>query len=138
MDEQDLIDAALTVRKNAYCRYSNYYVGAALLDDNGKLHVGCNVENASFPVTLCAERVALGAAVASGATSLVRLFLVSDAETPIAPCGMCRQALAEFAPALEVESEGRTGGRMSWTLGALLPDRFSLSAVSEGARGGRE
>jgi cytidine deaminase len=128
---------AIGARDAAYAPYSGFRVGACLETKDGRLFAGCNVENASFPVTLCAERVALGAAVASGARSLVRLYLVSDAETPIAPCGMCRQALAELAPALEVESEGRTGGRMSWRLDALLPDRFALSAVSEPARGGR-
>jgi cytidine deaminase len=118
-----LLAAAEAARRQAYCPYSGFAVGAALEADDGRLFAGCNVENASFGVTLCAERAALAAAVAAGARHFRRLVIVADAEPPVTPCGACRQALAEFGLALQVEGIGPAGAQR-WTLAQLLPDSF--------------
>lgn len=121
-----LIDMARTVRDRAHAPYSRFRVGAALEADDGSIYVGCNIENASFPVTMCAERVALGSAVADGARRFRRMALSATAERPASPCGMCRQALSEFGIDLEIVSEGVTGGRETWNLRELLPAHFEL------------
>lgn len=123
-EPETLAALARRARASAHAPYSGFRVGAALEDAQGRRFVGCNVENASYPVTLCAERVAVGAAIAAGARSFVRLHLCSDSEQPIAPCGMCRQVLAELAPGLEVVSEGTGGGSRTWAIAELLPERF--------------
>lgn len=128
-----LRDAAEAALRAAHAPYSQFRVGAALRSADGRTYAGCNVENASFPVTMCAERVALGTAVADGAVSFERLYLCSDSAEPVAPCGMCRQALNEFAPDLRIVSRGTSGATASWQLSELLPAAFGLEA---GAAGG--
>jgi len=123
---------ALAAMGEAYAPYSGFRVGAAVETASGTIHRGCNVENASYPVTLCAERVALGAAVAAGQRDIRRVFIASAASVPTPPCGMCRQALAEFGAEVEVVSEGADGERVSWRLSELLPERFTLG--TEAAR----
>ena len=120
-----LRDAALAAMHRAYAPYSHFRVGAALLARDGRVFAGCNVENASYPVTICAERVALGAAVAAGVREFDAVVVVTEAQTPTPPCGMCRQALVEFSPALTVWAETTHGATAHWTLDALLTDPFT-------------
>lgn len=116
--------AAEAARARAYAPYSGFHVGAALETEEGSIVTGCNIENASYGLTICAERSAVAAAISAGHRRFARLALVSDAAEPIAPCGACRQVLAEFAPDLLVESSA--GSLMkSWTLRELLPAGFS-------------
>lgn len=124
IDWEPLVEAALEVRGQAYAPYSGYAVGAALLAADGRVFVGCNVENASYPVGLCAERVALGAAVAGGARAFAALVVATRGPTPGTPCGMCRQALVELAPDLPVLLVTPEGARAEWSLAALLPGSF--------------
>lgn len=131
--DADVVELGRRALRRAYAPYSGFRVGAVLVADDGRRFVGCNVENASYPVTICAERVALGAAVAAGARSFRSLLLVTEAPAPASPCGMCRQALAEFAPRLEVRSVASEGKEARWTLDALLPDCFRLDEEESGA-----
>lgn len=121
MDFDRLIHAALAVRLRAYAPYSHFSVGAALLTENGDVFLGCNVENLSFGLTLCAERSAVVAAVAAGQTRFLALAIVADTATPISPCGACRQVLAEFAPDLPIVLATVSGKREEHSLTALLP-----------------
>jgi len=119
-----LVEAARRAQEQAYAPYSRFRVGAALEGADGSVHVGCNVENASYGLAMCAERVALGAAVAAGVRSFTRVAVVTDADPPAAPCGACRQVLSEFAPDAVVVSIGsRT--TLSWRVADLLPAAFS-------------
>lgn len=123
-ERQQLITSAIEAQKRAYCPYSKFPVGAALLTASGKIYQGCNVENASFGLTNCAERVAAGAAVAAGDREFVAIAVVSRGG--VSPCGACRQFLAEFAPNLRivmVDSEHQDHGFQA-TLDHLLPSRF--------------
>ncbi len=124
-----LREAAEAVKLRAHAPYSRFRVGAALETEGGTIVTGCNVENASYGLTICAERSALVAAVAAGHTRFRRMALVSDAADPVAPCGACRQVLNEFAPALEIESWA--GDRvMRWRLDELLPAAFHRESGS--------
>lgn len=116
-----LIQKAIAVRKNAYATYSNFAVGAALECEDGTVFEGCNVENISFGLTICAERSAVFAAVGAGKTKFQRLVIVADTDEPISPCGACRQVLAEFNPQLKIISANLRGERMEFSLSNLLP-----------------
>ncbi len=121
--EDALTNMARAVQANAYAPYSNYAVGAALEANDGRVFVGANVENASFGLTMCAERVALGAAVATGARRFKRIVIVTESSPPAAPCGACRQVLVEFGSDTVVEAVGPSGSRR-WLLSELLPNAF--------------
>ena len=120
-----LVSAARAVRRRAYAPHSKFHVGAAVLDDRGGMHVGCNVENASFGLTVCAERNAIAAAVAAGARRLRAVAVVTGTRPPGSPCGACRQVLAEFgADDLPVLLASPAGPVEQTHLGALLPRSF--------------
>jgi cytidine deaminase len=123
-----LLTAARAVRTQAHAPYSRFQVGAAVLDEAGRIHAGCNVENASYGLTICAERNAVAAAVAAGAKSLRAVAIVTrDRRPPATPCGACRQVLAEFASDdLPLLMAGPTGAAQEQRLGALLPQAFRL------------
>jgi cytidine deaminase len=118
-----LIAAARSVQARAYAPYSKFRVGAALEATDGRVFVGCNIENASYGLTICAERAAICAAVSAGATKFRRAVVVSDVDPPAAPCGACRQVLAEFGLDLPVEGVG-SKRTVSWRLADLLPAAF--------------
>jgi cytidine deaminase len=121
-----LHDAAWEAREQAWCPYSRFAVGAALETVDGRWFAGCNVENASYGLTVCAERAAVSAAIAAGARRFRRIVVVAELDPPVPPCGACRQVLMEFAPELVVESANRTTQR-TWQLRDLLPDAFTAS-----------
>ncbi|HZA97221.1 MAG TPA: cytidine deaminase [Gemmatimonadales bacterium] len=118
-----LISAARSVQARAYAPYSNFRVGAALESSDGTVFLGCNVENASYGLTICAERSAVFAAVSAGATRFRRAVVVSDVDPPAAPCGACRQVLAEFGLDLPIDGVG-SKGTVRWRLSDLLPAAF--------------
>jgi cytidine deaminase len=121
--------AARAAQAHAYAPYSHFQVGAALEADDGTVFAGCNVENASYGLTICAERAALAAAVAHGRQRFRRLVVVSDIDPPAAPCGACRQMLSEFGAQLPVDAVGRST-RASWTLAELLPAAFGPGSLA--------
>jgi len=123
----DLVAAAAGARRHAYAPYSRFAVGAALLGADNRIHVGCNVENASYGLTICAERAAVGNAVSQGCREFLALAVVTETGgEPATPCGACRQVLAEFNPQMPVIcSDGRNPPRIL-SLDALLPHRFEF------------
>ena len=123
---QPLVDAAWEARSHAHAPYSGFQVGAALRTSGGRTHGGCNVENASYPVCVCAERTAIGSAVAQGMKpgELVALVVATEADTLTPPCGACRQVIAEFAEDLPILLVNRRS-RALHRLKALLPEAFT-------------
>src|SRR5918997_3617638 len=118
-----LISAARSVQARAYAPYSQFRVGAALESTDGTVFLGCNIENASYGLTICAERAAICAAVSAGVRRFRRAVVVSDVDPPAAPCGACRQVLAEFGLDLPIDGVG-TRGMVRWRLSDLLPAAF--------------
>jgi cytidine deaminase len=122
--------AAEEAMHRAYAPYSSFRVGAALLGDDGSVTQGCNVENASFGATICAERAAIASAIVQGVRKFSALVLVTEAGHPTPPCGVCRQVLVEFAPALPIVSVTKAGSEERWTLSELLPHPFNPDSLS--------
>ncbi len=120
-DFTSLIESARLVREHAYVPYSHFAVGAALRTKGGRIFTGCNVENLSFGLTICAERVAVGAAVAAGERDFEALAVVADSKEPVTPCGACRQVLAEFSTTLPVCSANLEGAVYESSIAELLP-----------------
>ncbi len=121
MEDRALIELATEARENAYAPYSDFAVGAALLCEDGEVFVGCNVENLSFGLTCCAERVALGAAIVAGQSAFRCIAIVADTDDPISPCGACRQVMAEFNPSLRILLATLRRGFVEYSLSELLP-----------------
>jgi cytidine deaminase len=124
---EEILARAREVQSRAHAPYSGFRVGAVLETEDGALHSGCNVENASLGLTLCAERGALAAAVAAGDRALRCLVLVTDGDEAVPPCGACREVLAEFRPDLRIISVAG-GSRKEWNLDELLPRPFRLKS----------
>lgn len=119
-----LREAAFAAMENAYAPYSRFRVGAAILASSGEIVTGCNVENAAYGEALCAERVAVAAAVAQGFTSFEEIAIASESDEPSPPCGSCRQTMSEFAADLLIRSYARNGKQATWRLAELLPEAF--------------
>ena len=122
-----LIEAALAARENANAPFSHFKVGAALEDESGRIHTGCNVENATYGLTLCAERVAVFKAVSEGARKFRRVAVVADTETLTPPCGACRQILWEFCGDIEILLVNPRGKSEKFQLKDLFPRPFDAS-----------
>lgn len=120
-----LLQAAKEAQKRAYVPYSRFAVGAALLTASGKVFTGCNVENASYGLTICAERVAVGCAVAAGERDFVAMAIVAPSPGPVSPCGACRQVLVEFNPKMRLILANLQGEVLETTAGDLLPGAFT-------------
>lgn len=126
MDANKLLEEAKVAREKAYAPYSKFSVGAALLTKSGKVFHGCNIENASFGLTNCAERTALFKSVSEGETEFQALLVVADTKNPVAPCGACRQVIAEFCPPeMPVYLANINGDIKQTTVEQLLPSSFT-------------
>ena len=120
-----LIEAARQARARAYAPYSNFAVGAALLDNEGEIYTGCNVENVSYGLTNCAERTAIFKSVSEGKTKFKAIAIYADTETYCTPCGACRQVIAEFGPDIVVIQANRHGEYILNTINEILPGGFT-------------
>ncbi len=137
MEQNELLARAREAMGRAYAPYSGFRVGAALLAEDGTVYVGCNVENASHGLTVCAERVAVAAAVVGGARQYRCLAVVTEGSGVVAPCGACRQVLHEFSPRLPIVSECN-GERREWTVDELLPAAFDAASIARDGRRERD
>jgi cytidine deaminase len=124
-----LDQSAVDALHRAYAPYSRFRVGAAVLDESGRIHTAGNVENASYPVGLCAERAAIAVAIAAGARRFLAVSIATDREEPIAPCGMCRQALSEHAGNIPIRLVTREGRSRVLQLARLLPVAFGPESL---------
>jgi cytidine deaminase len=126
---EKMIAEALEAQASAYCPYSNFAVGAAVLTCNGLIFRGCNVENASYGLTICAERNAIAAAVSAGQLNLIAVVVVTNSPKPARPCGACRQVISEFSIADSptiIVSISKTGEGVEENINTLLPAQFNL------------
>jgi cytidine deaminase len=128
-DWRELRAMAFAALDHAYAPYSRFRVGAAVRSRDGRIYSGCNVENASYPASMCAERVAIATAVADGARDFIALVIATNAAEPAPPCGLCRQVLAELGPQLEVVSCTSRSGESRWPIASLLPSPFTAHSL---------
>ncbi len=121
---EEAFKLALKVRENAYAPYSNFKVGAVLVTKEGKMFAGCNVENVSYGLTICAERVAVFKAVSEGGREFSFMVVVTDTDPPAAPCGACRQVIREFGLNIDIVAANIKGDMITKPLSEFLPDSF--------------
>ncbi len=122
-----LVAAAIAARENAHATFSKFKVGAAVQDVTGRIHTGCNVENATYGLTVCAERVAIFKAISEGARKFTRVAVVADTDNLTPPCGACRQILWEFCGDVEIVLSNLQGKTETMKLGTLFPRAFDAS-----------
>lgn len=132
LQDTDLVRLALAAKQYAYVPYSHYRVGAALLTSSGEVYTGCNIENASFGLTVCAERTALFKAVSEGQRAFEALAIAVDGEALASPCGACRQVMVEFAPQMRCILANGQGEHKTTTVEQLLPDGFNTANLEKG------
>jgi cytidine deaminase len=127
-EPMELVMLALKARENAYVPYSGFHVGAALAADNGKIYTGCNIENASYGATICAERTAISKAISDGAKEIMAIAVASDSEAATMPCGVCRQVINEFcSPDMPLYLSDKDGIYEVFTFNEILPHSFKKS-----------
>ena len=126
---QEMKETAREASKKAYCPYSKFSVGAAVITKEGRIFVGCNVENASFGLTICAERNAIFGAIAQGQKDIVAVVIFTPTEKPAAPCGACRQVISEFNPRAEVYSFFNSEEFLHYNMQELLPNSFTSDFI---------
>lgn len=125
---EELIELARQVRELAYAPYSKFKVGAVVESSDGRIFTGCNIENSSYSMTMCAERVALGKAVSEGARDFIRMAVIADAYAPVPPCGACRQVISELCGKhVEIVMVNLQGQIETHTVAELLPEAFDSS-----------
>jgi len=125
VNAKELVGMAMKAKENAYVPYSKFRVGAAVLAKSGKLYTGCNIENASYGATCCAERTAIFKAVSEGDREIEALAVNTDTDHKVFPCGICRQVMAEFSEDLKVYVSDRNGNYEEYTIGQLMPGAFT-------------
>lgn len=134
MNSEQLIELAKKAREFAYVPYSQFKVGAALLGDDNTVYLGCNIENAAYPVTICAERTAIFKAISEGNTQFKGLAVIADTPGPVSPCGSCRQVMAEFLPRdFPVYLSNLNGEYIETTVEKLLPGAFTSQDMEKEA-----
>ncbi|WP_087971497.1 cytidine deaminase [Oceanobacillus rekensis] len=127
MNSDQLIEEAINIMDNAYAPYSKFKVGAALLTKSGKVYTGCNIENAAYPVSCCAERVAIFKAISEGETKFQELAVAADSSRPVPPCGSCRQVMSEFfSKTMYIHLTNLNKETKSFTMEELLPFSFDI------------
>lgn len=132
MEKEQLLQAAIKARKFAYAPYSNFQVGAAVLTKSGKIYTGCNIENASYSLTNCAERTAIFKAISEGETEFQSMLIVANTKDVISPCGACRQVIAEFFKKDTPIYLAKMNGKYEeWTIEKLLPGSFKAEDMYE-------
>nr|WP_158322865.1 cytidine deaminase [Lederbergia ruris] len=132
MNMEQLVEAASQARERAYVPYSRFAVGAAVLTRDGKVFAGCNIENASYGMTNCAERTAIFKAISEGETEFTKLLVIADTARPVPPCGACRQVLAEFCPRdMIVILTNLQGDQQQTTVEELLPFAFTAEDMHD-------